>query len=337
MYPQTERKIAALVTAGVVPGVSYGFIHHHQTTTNYLGARQLLPEKKPLKAGQLYDLASLTKVVATTTLILKLQEQGRLRLDDPVQHYLPVFNNAQVTLRHLLTHTSGITGYIPHRNQLPAPELTQALLGLNVGPDFGRKVVYSDIGLIYLGWVIERLLKIPVQTALTQEVLRPLQLNNMTFTPEKARCVPTVYEPTGRGLVQGIVHDPKAAILGAHCASAGLFADLADLLQFCRFMLGDLMVTTPPISQATIASLYQDYTGFKGGRSLGWQLLTAPDQHVVLYHTGFVGHFILIDGQQHNAFVFLSNRIHPTAPNTAYLALRDEIVATYLQETNDKK
>ncbi len=333
VYSQTEQKIRALVTDQVVPGVSYGFIHGQQTWSNYFGASQLVPEKHNLQFGQLYDLASLTKVVATTTLILKLQEQGRLAITDPVQKYLPEFGDNRVTLRHLLTHTSGITGYIPQRNQLAAPALTKALLGLQVGADFGRKVVYSDTGLIYLGWVIERLLKLPVQTALTREVLRPLQLNTMTFAPEKARCVPASFEPAGRGLIQGVVHDPKAYILGEHCASAGLFSDLADLLQFSRFMLGDFTVSQPPIKPATIASLYQDYTGFGGGRSLGWQLLRANDGHAVLYHTGFVGHFILLDGSTHNAFVFLSNRIHPTAPNTAYLARRDQIVATYLQET----
>lgn len=333
MYPQTEQKIRDLVTNGTVPGVSYGFIRQQQTWTHYLGASELVPQKRALKAGQLYDLASLTKVVATTTLILKLQEQQRLSLNDPVQKYLPEFGDVRVTLRHLLTHTSGITGYIPNRDQLAAPALTQALLGLKVGADFGRKVVYSDTGLIYLGWVIERLLKIPVQQALAQEVLRPLHLNTMTFTPEKARCVPASYEPAGRGLIQGIVHDPKAFVLGVHCASAGLFSDLDDMLQFCRFMLGDLVISQPPISTATIANLYQDQTGFNGGRSLGWQLLTAADGHKVLYHTGFVGHFMLIDGQIHNAFVFLSNRIHPTSPNKAYLALRDQIVATYLQES----
>lgn len=332
MYTQTEQKIQALVANGIVPGVSYGFIQQQHTWTNYLGASQLLPEKKALQAGQLYDLASLTKVVATTTLILKLQEQGRLAITDPVQKYLPEFGDGRVTLRHLLTHTSGITGYIPNRNQLAAPALTKALLGLSVGADFGRKVVYSDTGLIYLGWIIERLLKEPVQTALTHEVLQPLHLNTMTFTPEKARCVPASYEPTGRGLIQGVVHDPKAFILGKHCASAGLFSNLADLLQFCRFMLGDFTVNQPPISSATIAALYRDYTGFDGGRSLGWQLLYAADGHPVIYHTGFVGHFMLIDATKHNAVVFLSNRIHPTAPNKPYLALRDEIVATYLQE-----
>ncbi|ANK63225.1 serine hydrolase [Loigolactobacillus backii] len=334
MYDKTQAELAALVTDGVVPGVHYAFINGRTTEEHYFGYSELKPDKKLLKANQLYDLASLTKVIATTTLILELQEAGRLSVNDPLQWYIPSFQDSRVTLRHFLTHTSGISGYIPHRNSLSAAKLTYSLLGLTTGAGFGREVKYSDTGLIYCGWVIERLLHLPVQDALTQYVLRPLGMLNSTFTPEKKLCVPASYEPGGRGLIQGVVHDPKAHILGKHCGSAGLFAPMSDLILFARFMLGDALVPRPPISQTTINSLYHDYTGFSGGRSLGWNLKTSveADQHKLLFHTGYVGSFILLDGKKDAAFIFLSNRIHPIAPNEAYLAKRDHLIDTYLTE-----
>lgn len=333
MYPQTQQQIKALVTNKIVPGVSYGFIDHQQTLTNYFGASQLVPTYQPLYAGQLYDLASLTKVIATTTLILKLIAQHQLTLTDSIHQFLPAFKDRRVQIRHLLTHTINLVGYIPHRDQLTAPQLKQALLNLTVGPNFGKKVHYSDTEFLYLGWIIEQLLHQPVQQALVSEIIRPLRLATMTFHPDVKRCVPASYQPDGRGLIKGVVHDPKAYVLGEHAASAGLFADLADVLGFCRFMLGDLQLTEPPISRATIQQLYRDYTGCNGQRSLGWDLKLGPNGAYWLYHTGYVGHLILINQRAHQAFVLLSNRIHPTEPNTIFLGLRDQIAATYLKET----
>ncbi|WP_057873771.1 serine hydrolase domain-containing protein [Loigolactobacillus rennini] len=332
MYAKTQQQIKALVTNKIVPGVSYGFIDHQQTLTNYVGASQLIPTCQPLYAGQLYDLASLTKVIATTTLILKLITQHQLALDDPIQKFLPTFKDQRVQIRHLLTHTVNLVGYIPHRNQLTAPELKQALLNLSVGPNFGKQVHYSDTEFLYLGWIIERLLQRPAQQALFNEVIRPLHLTTMTFHPDAKRCVPASYQPHGRGLIKGVVHDPKAYVLGEHAASAGLFANLTDVLSFCRFMLGDWQLTEPLLDRTTIQQLYHDYTGCNGQRSLGWDLKIGSNGQYWLYHTGYVGHLILINQQAHQAFVLLSNRIHPTEPNTIFLGLRDQIAATYLKE-----
>lgn len=124
-YERTIEMIKRLVVDGTVPGVSYAMLDlsSDQIMSGIYGNEALVPDVEPLRENQLYDVASLTKVVGTTNVILQLIEQGKLRLTDSISQYLPEWRYPQVTVRHLLTHTSGITGYIKNRNQLPKLEL----------------------------------------------------------------------------------------------------------------------------------------------------------------------------------------------------------------------
>lgn len=332
-FEQTQQLIQQLVSNRVVPGVSYGLIQGTNVWTNYSGDQQWVPIVKPLQPDQYYDLASLTKVMTTTVMILKMIEANQLTLTTPVQQILPDFQNSEVQIRHLLTHTSGITVYIPHRNELAAPALKKALLGLQVGPGFEKEVKYTDIGLIYLGYIIEAFYPGPVQRTLTREVLQPLDLNESTFQPKKALCVPTTY--LNGQLCQGVVHDPKAQILAEHCASAGLFSTLPDVLKFAKFILGQFQPANAPITQKQIEALYQNYTQLVAQpRSLGWDLRRQnQDHHFILYHTGFTGTFMLIDRQCQTALAVLTNRIHPTGQNDVFLREREKIVQAFCDES----
>lgn len=331
MNEKTIAMLHQLVTEQIVPGVSYALIQNGTVATDFFGQKQLVPEPRPLAGGELYDLASLTKVIGTTTVILQLLEANKLRLDDQVAKYLPRFTDPRVTIRHLLTHTSALSGYIKDRDQLPPAELMAALYTLKPAVWLGKKVVYADIGLILLGQIIEVFYHRPVQQVITTEVLRPLGMKESTFTPDKKRCVPTELSST-RGLIQGQVHDPKAFILGEHCGSAGLFAPLADVVKFAQWMLQPQ--TLPGVLKPeTVAMLYADHTPTGDlGRSLGWDLRYDQKQTPCLYHTGFTGTFMLLDQQGQNALIVLSNRIHPSVDNEAFLAWRDKIIATYLAE-----
>lgn len=332
MYEQTKKELDDLVTKGIVPGISYALITRKRVEKQILGQKQLVPVKEPLLGGELYDLASLTKVIGTTTVILKLAEQGKLKIDDPVQKYLVRFTDPRVTLRHLLTHTSALSGYIKDRDQLPPQELLEALYTLKPAAWLGKKVVYADIGLILLGEVIEVFYKRPVQEVITSEVLRPLQMLDSTFTPEKDRCVPTEMT-VERGLIKGEVHDPKAHILGKHCGSAGLFSTLDDLIIFAQWMLGKRRSSSPILTAETISKLFCDQTPTKTlHRSLGWDLRYDPKGQACLYHTGFTGTFMVLDRKNQAALIVLSNRIHPSATNEPFLKWRDVIVEHYLKE-----
>ncbi|WP_034993794.1 serine hydrolase domain-containing protein [Liquorilactobacillus vini] len=321
-----------MVTDQIVPGLSYAILEKNQVVeTEVLGASQLVPEKKPLKPNQLYDLASLTKVIGTTTVILKLISTGQLALADSVKKYLPQFYDPRVTIRELLTHTAAITGYIPHRNQLPAKKLMAALYTLHTGDWLGQRVEYSDLGMIFLGEIIEQLFKKPVQQVITAEVLKPLKMDHSTFSPPAADCVPTTYSPQ-QGLLQGIVHDPKARILKEHCGSAGLFAPLADLVKFAKWLLADRL--SPSLfSERLRDQLFSDQTPtHTAGRSLGWDLRYDRTGQACIYHTGYTGTFMLLDRNSQSSLIGLTNRVHPKEHNQDFLTWRDKIIATYLTE-----
>ncbi|MGV0167759.1 serine hydrolase domain-containing protein [Furfurilactobacillus sp. WILCCON 0119] len=332
-YQKTQRLINALVEQHIMPGASYALIDGEDVMTHTVGNASWWPEVTPLTAGMLYDVASLTKVVGTTTALMHLVEQHVLTVDEPLSRFVPAWHDDRVTLRDLLTHTSAIAGYIPHRNELPADQLTAALLKLPVGETFEVRDHYTDIGLIFIGWVLEAVYQQPVQTIMTQTVLEPLGMTTATFTPAPALCVPTTLTPTG--VLRGRVHDPKAAILGQHCGSAGLFASLADLTTFARWFLGeDDCVLTP----ATRDLLATDQTPHRNlGRSLGWNLLAAstPD-HLVSFHTGFTGTILILDRMTHQGLVLLTNRVHPTQQNHRFIERRPKLYRTFLDEVSEK-
>ena len=331
-YSRTIKQIHQLVEDGIAPGVSYAIFDGQHEISEVFGNAQVVPTIEQLQAGMQYDVASLTKVIGTTTVIMHMVQAGKLSVEDSVQAYLPEFGDSRVKIRHLLTHTSGIEGYIPNRDDLDATHLHQALLSLTVSKNFGQQVKYADIGLIYLGWIIEKFYQQPVQQVIETEVLGPLKMMDSSFSPLKENCVPTQMHPT-RGLIRGVVHDPKAYTLGAHCGSAGLFSTLTDVVSFAHQMIDSNL--NGLLTDSTRALLQVDQTPIVGfhGRTFGWRLLQdRNDQHNILYHTGYTGTWLTIDLATNQAFVFLSNRVHPNDNNSVYLPRRDQIISTYLDE-----
>lgn len=333
-YVETKAALQRLVAEKVVPGVSFALIDGNRVETGQYGVAAIVPHTEPLRPGMLYDVASLTKVVGTLSVVLQLLAVGRLHLTDHVHDYLPEWQDSRVTVQHLLTHTSGITGYIPNRNQLDAAALTHALLHLHVGPTFGRKMVYADVNYIFLGWIVERILGEPIQVAVQQRVLTPLGMTHSTFTPtDPLVCIPTAQTVT-RGLIRGEVHDPKGYVLQRRCGSAGLFSTAADLTRFCQVYCRPEMA--PAVLPPTfIHRLTHDWTpNGHAGRSLGWALTATqwPQPHRVIWHSGFTGTYLVIDPTTQQAMVFLTNRVHPVAPNEPYLDQRNAVIGTYLAE-----
>ncbi|WP_369385370.1 serine hydrolase [Holzapfeliella floricola] len=163
------------------------------------------------------------------------------------------------------------------------------------------------------------------------EVIEPLKMNYTSFNPTKEKAVPTNYIP-GEGLLQGVVHDPKARILQERCGSSGLFSPLYDLTKFMKYFTG--VVSNPLLSNQTINLLFNSKTAkYLKSRSYGWDLLEDPTQHYsLLYHTGFTGTFMIIDRRKQTGLVVLTNRVHPTSNNQAFLTAREAIIDTFLKE-----
>ncbi|MEY8442504.1 serine hydrolase domain-containing protein [Lactobacillaceae bacterium 24-114] len=332
-YAGTIGQLDKLVSDQVVPGISYCLFDKKEEYSRVFGHAQLIPQKKELKERMQYDVASLTKVIGTVPVICMAIQEGKLKLEDPISKYLPGVQLVGPTIRNLLTHTSGIYGYIPHRNDLNAVQLKEAYLNKQVvGPNLSKQIKYEDVNFLYLGWIAEKVYGAPIQQLITEKIIESLHLNETTFTPSKSRCVPTEVQKK-RGVIQGAAHDPKAYILGAECGCAGLFTTLDDLISYCRSLietnLADLLTPT------MVEMLFQDQTPMKGqhSRSLGWKLLHAPaDGHVLISHTGFTGTWVILDRKGDQGLVVLTNRVHPTAKNQLFLDRRDQIYSLYLKE-----
>jgi len=331
IYPLTEKKIREQLARNVFPSADFRIQDEKQgTLERTLGLQQIIPSKKILVPNQLFDLASLTKVVGTTSLILLMMQENLIDIDLPFNHYYPYFKDSKVTIRHLLTHTSDINPWIEGRDKLNASELRLAYHSLKSGDKIGKEVKYTDTGTVLLGFMLEELYGKDVQTLFKEKVLNPLEMHETQFQPvePKEKAVPTQVHPI-RGLIQGETHDPKAFVLGKHAGSAGMFSNIHDLQKFAMEMLQPQKIFT----KETIQFLLQDQTGeAKLGRSLGWDLKKMKDGVNALFHTGYTGTFILIIPSYQISFIFLSNRVHPNDERASYIRERDDLIQCFINE-----
>ncbi|MHA8138321.1 serine hydrolase domain-containing protein [Lactobacillaceae bacterium Scapto_B20] len=323
-FVQTKAAIQKMVTDGIAPGASYAFFSAGEWQTETIGIRKYNPEEF-LVPGLTYDVASLTKVIATLPVILQLIEAGRLGLNDSVSDYLSEWHDSKVKIYHLLTHTSGIEGYIPNRDRLDKVALKHALLTqLHVGDNIDRKMVYADVNFIFLGWIAEKLLGDSVQNLAVERVFKPLNMAHATFTPQSADCVPT--RISSGEVIQGLVNDPKASVLGRDCGSAGLFATMADLIKFVNEMMHPEHLILKP---AMIESLYRDHTiNGQLGRSYGWAIDHLKSDFI--WQTGYTGTAIVIEPSVDRAFILLSNRTYPKL-SESFIDTRNQIIKTFLE------
>lgn len=336
MYPKTRAIIEEKRLEQVYPGVNFGFLTRSEECFYAKGQAALLPRQEQMTLAKRFDVASLTKVVCTTTVLLRLWEQGAIHWDDPLKRYLPAFKDEKITLRHLLTHTSALRTWIPQRDQLTGAELRRAYLAMEAEADLGKTVQYTDAGTILLGFMLEEVYQQAVVQVFSEQVLLPLGMYHSGFMPESgelADIVPT--EKTAEGVLRGVTHDPKARVLGSHAGNAGLFSDLGDLARFSRMYLEHGVSASGQqfLQEKTISELLQDQTPLgNGNRSLGWDLRPGKSGTPALFHTGYTGTFLLLDVTGAEALVFLSNRVHPVDKRSAYLQQRDEIIACYQKE-----
>ncbi|MCI1466286.1 MAG: beta-lactamase family protein [Lactobacillus sp.] len=326
----TQQLIEDMVHEKIVPGVNYALISKQQTNRVTLGAASFLPNQQQLSPNAVYDLASLTKVLGTLNVCLQLYQQGKLNFSESVQEFLPDFSDHRVRLFHLLTHTSGIRGWIPHRNRLTADELINAIVHLPVTDEFEKRMRYADTNFILLGLVLEKIYHRPVQSIIQDQILRPMRLTSTSFHPDPQACLPTAL--VKQEILQGRPHDPKARQLGNYCGSAGLFSTLPDLLVFAGAYLG--LNNRLPIKQTLLADLFDIKTNHQvKPRSWGWNLLFDPQYHYpIIYHTGYTGTLLIFDRVRQTGLILLTNRVNPSGHNQVFLAMRKQIINAFLKE-----
>jgi CubicO group peptidase (beta-lactamase class C family) len=287
----------------------------------------------------LWDLASLTKVVATTTALMLLVERGRVDLDAPVRRYLPEFAAAGVTVRHLLTHTSGLRGTLPlYRDARDSADALRIVFAEAPLTSPGTRMVYSDLNAILLGEIVRRAgWGGPLDVFATHEIFVPLGLRQMMFRPAR-RLVPRI-APTGvwRGHpVAGVVNDQNAAKLGGVAGHAGLFSTAADLARFAQFMLGEGALQGGPrlVRAETVRAFTAAAVKARRGasaRTLGWEAVpTGEDVSSAgtLFgprsygHTGWTGTSLWIDPDRGVFVVLLTNRAYAPRARRSFTVLK---------------
>ena len=288
----------------------------------YGSGRLALDDPTRPDGNSVYDLASLTKVIATTTLAMQAIEEGRLDLDSTVQHYLPAFRGAgkeRVTIRHLLTHSSGLRADSPLWRQTPnADSALRFVNALPLDTVPGARMVYSDMGAIVLGEVVERVLGGRLDRLARDRIFAPLGMTSTRFRPPESwipRIAATEYDAAWRRrVVRGEVHDEKSAWLGGVAGHAGLFGSALDVLSFGEWLMG--RVRTGAGQAATFVRRQELVPG--SSRALGWDTPAPGNSAGTLLdaasfgHTGFTGTSIWVDPGKELVIVLLTNWVNPT-------------------------
>jgi CubicO group peptidase (beta-lactamase class C family) len=291
----------------------------------------------------IFDLASLTKVIATRSLVMKLVERHGLALDDPIRRWIPEWrgnDREHVTVRSLLSHSSGLTAWLPFfRDYSGRRDFQHAICALPLEYKPDTQSIYSDLGFILLGFIVEDAGGSPLDAqsdALLSEVTRgPLRFN----PPAEWRTsiAPTEHDAwRGRTLV-GEVHDENCWALGGVSGHAGLFGTAAAVGDFARAMLGALAGADARLAAPATARMFVTRAGVPGSRALGWDTMLPTSScgtkmsASAFGHTGFTGTTLWIDRDREVYVVFLTNRVNPTRENTQIQkvrpALHDAVIA----------
>jgi uncharacterized protein YbbC (DUF1343 family)/CubicO group peptidase (beta-lactamase class C family) len=315
------------IAAGGFPGAV--ILVGHQGNIVYrkaFGYRSLLPQRQSMTADTIFDLASLTKVVATTTAVMQLIDQGRLHLNDPVGKYWPEFNQngkRRITIKHLLTHSSGLRPEVNSRAHWRGYEGAIVAIAEDhpVNPP-GTTFKYSDANFIALGEIVHIVSGLPLDVYCQKNIFKPLGLRHTTFLPPgswQPRIAPS--DVWGDRLRWGEVHDPTANRMGGVAGNAGLFSTADDLAIFVQMLLdGGVSRGKRLLSAKAVAAMTRPYhlPASSVQRGLGWDIQSPySKEHNAAFprgsfgHTGYTGTSIWVDPGSQTFLIILTNRLHP--------------------------
>ncbi|MBV8845183.1 MAG: DUF1343 domain-containing protein, partial [Bryobacterales bacterium] len=319
-----DARIDQAIRDGLIPGAV--LVVGHDGNIVYwkaYGNRALTPAREPMTLDTIFDIASLTKVVATTPAIMKLYEQAKIRPDDPVTAYLPEFQGGKnITVRDLMTHFSGLRADLDLQPPWSGYDtgIAKALLEKPANPP-GRRFVYSDINFELLGEIVRRLSGKPLDEFAREQIFTPLGMTETTFRPAaslRARVAPTEIDAATGQPLRGVVHDPTARYMGGVAGHAGVFSTAADLARYAQMMLdkGKPIFSPETVDRFTAPA---SPPGQSAIRSLGWDIdspYSAPrgDFPRGSYgHSGFTGTSLWVDPGSNTYVILLTNAVHPNS------------------------
>ena len=295
----------------------------------------------------LFDMASVSKILSTTMIAFRFLEDGMLRLYDTVGDFFPDAprDKREITLLHLLTHTSGIPAHFLLSDHTSDPsDAADVILNHPLDRMPGEAPVYSCMGYILLGKILEKIGGTPLDELAQRYVFDPLGMKHTGYRPE-GDIAPTELDPATGRLLQGTVHDENARFLGGISANAGVFSDLDDMILFAKMLAcgGRTEVGTPYLSPAMLRAALINRTPHSAGefRGLGFNLTGSPRNFLgdlmsprAFGHTGFTGTSIAVDPESGLWVVLLTNRVCPTRANTQLVRMRSLIHNTAAAEAS---
>jgi CubicO group peptidase (beta-lactamase class C family) len=310
-----------------------------------VGKLDYTPASAAVTADTVYDLASLSKVVGTTSAVMMLADSGALLLDAPVQDYLPEFqgtNKEKVRVIHLLQHSSGMPAWLPIYKEVQGyEEFMKRVYAVPLEFAPGSRTQYSDLGMILLGEIAARACGHPLDQYLANRLFAPMGMKSTLYKPPKewlARIAPTEDDPWRQRVVHGEVHDENAYAMGGVSGHAGLFSSVHDLAIFAQMMLNRGMYDhrryfrTETVDRFTVT-----LSPRSGTEALGWQKPSPRNwtgktfSAAAFGHTGFTGTSIWIDPQRQLFIILLTNSVHPSRENTRIVEARQKVAESILR------
>lgn len=287
----------------------------------------------------IWDLASLTKVLAMTSAVMQLVDSGRISLDAPAQQYIPEWRAKgaeRVTVRHLLTHSSGLTSWRPlYKETNFRDEAIELLLATSPDTMPGARMVYTDMGAILLGLIVEHVSGEPLDRYVESHVFGPLGMTDTGYNPSPEllnRIAPTEFDPWRQRQIRGEVHDENAFRLGGISAHAGLFSTAADIARIAQMYLANGVHEGRQFFSPTVINTFTaSQNPTIGNRALGWEKPTGRNSAGNLMserafgHTGFTGTSIWMDPAVDLYVILLTNRVNPTRENGRVTAIRRDV------------
>lgn len=302
---------------------------------DHYGNRCLIPKKLSMERDTLFDMASLTKVVATNTLFMIFLEKGLVSVFDKVSQYVEFFKDEKkenITIFNLLTHTSGLPAFGPlYKHCSDFQDAVRFISKEKLIYRPGTRVVYSDYGFILLKYILEKVGQDSLDNLCRKYVFEPLEMNSTCFNPKSSNVAATEIDfESGKTLI-GVCHDENGRFFGGISGHAGLFSNIEDMTKFASMLINEGNYKNKQlISRAAFKAMIQNYTeGLEENRALGWsvkgRILSSGGDSIspkAFGHTGFTGTSIWTDLENDVYIILLTNRVHPTRENDNIIRFR---------------
>ena len=349
-FGPVEEILLQAITQKVFPGCSVALGNSNSVLWSSGFGYLSLSKQKMVSPNTLYDLASLTKVVGTASVAVQLLASESLALNDSVSKWIPEFVanhdesalREEITIQHLLTHTSGLPAWKPiYKSASNYKETIAAICQTDLEQPPGEKYRYSDLGMMLLGEILSRAGKSPLAKLEQDLVFKPLGMNQTLRNPPQkcwSEVAPTERIGDSQNFYQGVVHDENARGGEGLTGHAGLFSNVVDLSKFAQAWLNAVR-GDKSLFDSTLARQFSSRQKIPGDsrRGLSWQLFSPGGSGGTLLsesafgHTGFTGTSLWIDPEKDLFLILLSNRVHPTRKNSRHLAIRRQFADTIVR------